>query len=278
MALSGTINGSVTNKDSVFDFYATWSGVQDIANNFTKITVNTYFSTTNTGNTFDTSGTRNQSITIDGSTSSQTTRINCNPWPSNPYLIQTYTKDVYHNSDGTKTLTISARANGHANQWGPSNGLDSSGDCTLSKSITLDTIPRASSVSVGSSSRKPGESQTITISKASSSFTDTVTWSCGSKSGTIATKSSSTSHSWTVPMELIKQSPNGNQTCTIKTTTYNGNTVVGSKSTTFTVRYYGASTISATSGNTIGSAISVTISRANSGFTHSLWWSFGADT
>ena len=114
MALSGTINGSVTNKDSVFDFYATWSGVQDIANNLTKITVNTYFSTTNTGNTFDTAGTRDQSITIDGSTSSQKTRINCNPWPSNPYLIQTYTKDVYHNSDGTKTLTISARANGHA--------------------------------------------------------------------------------------------------------------------------------------------------------------------
>lgn len=278
MALSGTIPGSVTNKSDRFEFYATWSGVQDIANNLTKITVNTYFSTTNTRNTFDTSGTRDQSITIDGSTSSQKTRINCNPWPSNPYLIQTYTKDVYHNSDGTKTLTISARANGHANQWGPSNGLDSSGDCTLSKSITLDTIPRASSVSVGSSSRKPGESQTITISKASSSFTDTVTWSCGSKSGTIATKSSSTSHSWTVPMELIKQSPNRNQTCTITTTTYNGNTVVGSKSTTFTVGYYGASTISKTSGNTIGSKISATISRANSNFTHYMWWSFGSKT
>lgn len=278
MALSGTIPGSVTNKSDRFEFYATWSGVQDIANNLTKITVNTYFSTTNTGNTFDTSGTRDQSITIDGSTSSQKTRINCNPWPSNPYLIQTYTKDVYHNSDGTKTLTISARANGHANQWGPSNGLDSSGDCTLSKSITLDTIPRASSVSIGSSSRKPGESQTITISKASSSFTDTVTWSCGSKSGTIATKSSSTSHSWTVPMELIKQSPNRNQTCTITTTTYNGNTVVGSKSASFTVGYYSASTISNTSGNTIGSAVSITISRANSNFVHSLWWSFGSDT
>lgn len=278
MALSGTIPGSVTNKSDRFEFYATWSGVQDIANNLTKITVNTYFSTTNTRNTFDTSGTRDQSITIDGSTSSQKTRINCNPWPSNPYLIQTYTKDVYHNSDGTKTLTISARANGHANQWGPSNGLDSSGDCTLSKSITLDTIPRASSVSVGSSSRKPGESQTITIFKASSSFTDTITWSCGSKSGTIATKSSSTSHSWTVPIELIKQSPNRNQTCTITTTTYNGNTVVGSKSTSFTVGYYGASTISKTSGNTIGSKISVTISRANSNFTHYMWWSFGSKT
>lgn len=148
----------------------------------------------------------------------------------------------------------------------------------MSKSITLDTIPRASSVSVGSSSRKPGESQTITISKASSSFTDTVTWSCGSKSGTIATKSSSTSHSWTVPMELIKQSPNGNQTCTITTTTYNGNTVVGSKSTSFTVGYYGASTISKTSGNTIGSAVTATISRANSNFTHYMWWSFGSKT
>lgn len=278
MALSGTINGSVTNKDSVFDFYATWSGVQDIANNLTKITVNTYFSTTNTGNTFDTAGTRDQSITIDGSTSSQKTRINCNPWPSNPYLIQTYTKDVYHNSDGTKSLTISARANGHASEWGPSSSLNSSGDCTLSANITLDTIPRASSVSVGSSSRKPGESQTITISKASSSFTDTVTWSCGSQSGTIATKSTATSHTWTVPLALITQSPNANQTCTITTTTYNGSTVVGSKSTTFTVGYYSPSTISATSGSTIGSAVSITISRANSNFTHSLWWSFGSDT
>lgn len=79
-------------------------------------------------------------------------------------------------------------------------------------------------------------------------------------------------------MDLIKQSPNGNQTCTIKTTTYNGNTVVGSKSTTFTVGYYGASTISATSGNTIGSAVSATITRNNSNFTHSMWWSFGSKT
>ena len=79
-------------------------------------------------------------------------------------------------------------------------------------------------------------------------------------------------------MDLITQNPNGNQTCTITTTTYNGNTVVGSKSTAFTVGYYSPSTISATSGTTIGSAVSITISRANSGFTHSLWWSFGADT
>ena len=71
-----------------------------------------------------------------------------------------------------------------------------------------------------------------------------------------------------MPIDLIVQSPNANQTCTITTTTYNGNTVVGSKSTTFTVGYYSPSTISATSGTTIGSAVSITISRANSNFVH----------
>lgn len=192
------------------------------------------------------------------------------------HVYYTWTGDIAHNSDGSLSLKVGGKVWQNTPTYFVSNGITISE--SSSNKLELTDIPRASSVSVSSSSKKPGESQTITISRASSSFTDTVTWSCGSKSGTIATKSSSTSHSWTVPMDLIKQSPNGNQTCTITTTTYNGNTVVGSKSTTFTVGYYSPSTISATSGTTIGSAVSITISRANSGFTHSLWWSFGADT
>lgn len=148
MALSGTIQGSVTyqpNTSNPFSFYFTWSAVQNIANNYSDVTVNTYWKTTTTSRTFDTVGDRNASITINGTTTSITKRFDCNPWPSGGiFLIQTATTRVPHNSDGSKSITISVRANGHASTYGTSSSTASSADCTASAAITLDTIPRAS--------------------------------------------------------------------------------------------------------------------------------------
>lgn len=149
MALSGTIYGSVTHQPSSsnpFSFYFTWSASQNVANNYSDVTVKTYWATKDTGWTFDTVGSRNASITINGETSSISKVFNCAPWTSNPFLIQTATTRVYHNSDGTKSISISVRANGHASSWGPSASTASSDDCTASTTITLNTIPRAASI------------------------------------------------------------------------------------------------------------------------------------
>ena len=154
MALSGRIDGSVTYQpyaSKPFSFYCTWSATQSVSGNYSDVTVSTYWATTSIGATFNTVGSRNASITIDGDTQSITKVFNCNPWPSNPFLIQTATKRVYHNADGTKSVAISVRANGHAASYGPSSTDASSGDCTASGTITLNTIPRASAITSASS-------------------------------------------------------------------------------------------------------------------------------
>lgn len=146
MALSGTINGSVTNKSQYFSFYISWSATQNVEGNYSDVTVKTYWKTNNTYQTFDTVGSRNASITINGTTKS-ISKVFSVYWSSNPYLIQSETVRVYHNDDGTKSITISARANGHAKEFGTSSSTASSADCTASGTITLNTIPRKATVS-----------------------------------------------------------------------------------------------------------------------------------
>ena len=75
---------------------------------------------------------------------------------------------------------------------------------------------------------------TISISKAVSSFTHTLEYKFGNKSGTIATKTSSSSVSWTPPIDLALQIPSSQYgTGTLKCITYNGGTIIGEKTINF---------------------------------------------
>ena len=131
---------------------------------------------------------------------------------------------IAHNPDGSKSFTIS----------GFSGWIYASGNTyASSQTFTLPTIPRASSVSC--STANIGSNATITINRASSSFTHTLTYAFGSLNGTIATKTSSTNISWTIPTTFYGQIPNSKSgTGTITCDTYNGSTLIGSKSTSFT--------------------------------------------
>ena len=131
---------------------------------------------------------------------------------------------IAHTPDGSKSFTIS----------GFSGWIYASGNTYASaQTFTLPTIPRASSVSC--STANIGSNATITINRASTSFTHTLTYSFGSLSGTIATKTSSTNISWTIPTTFYAQIPNSKSgTGTITCDTYNGSTLIGSKSTSFT--------------------------------------------
>lgn len=82
-----------------------------------------------------------------------------------------------------------------------------------------------------------GTAATISITRASSSFTHTITYKFGSASGTICTKTTATSVSWTPPQVLANQIPNATSgTCTLTCTTYNGITTIGSKTATVTLK------------------------------------------
>ena len=131
---------------------------------------------------------------------------------------------IAHTPDGSKSFTIS----------GFSGWIYASGTTyASSQTFTLPTIPRASSVSC--STANIGSNATITINRASTSFTHTLTYSFGSLSGTIATKTSSTNVSWTIPTTFYGQIPNSKSgTGTITCDTYSGSTLIGSKSTSFT--------------------------------------------
>ena len=108
------------------------------------------------------------------------------------------------------------------------------GTITASANITLDSIPRASSVSAANMTM--GSAGTISINRASSAFTHTLTYSFGNTNGTIATKTTATSVSWMPALSLASQIPNAiSGTCTITCTTYNGNTNIGSKTCTLTL-------------------------------------------
>ena len=103
-------------------------------------------------------------------------------------------------------------------------------------SVALPTIARASSFSV--SGNTMGSPITIKISKASSSFTHTLTWKFGDKTGTIdKQKTSKSSIEWEPPISLASQIPDATSgSGTISCTTYNGETKIGQKSISFTLK------------------------------------------
>lgn len=144
------------------------------------------------------------------------------------YKLGSKTITVDHNSDGSKTVTLSA-------SWDC--GFDSAytpRTLSVSGSVTLPTIPRAATLSYGSMTM--GTAATIKITPPVSGATSTITYKFGSASGTIVTKTSAASVSWTPPTSLAAQIPNSaSGTGTLTVETYSGSTKLGSRSYTVTI-------------------------------------------
>lgn len=144
------------------------------------------------------------------------------------YKLGSKTITVDHNSDGSKTVTLSA-------SWDC--GFDSAytpRTLSVSGSVTLPTIPRAATLSYGSMTM--GTAATIKITPPVSGATSTITYKFGSASGTIVTKTSAASVSWTPPISLAAQIPNSaSGTGTMTVETYSGSTKLGSRAYTVTI-------------------------------------------
>lgn len=141
-----------------------------------------------------------------------------------PTTLGTLSFTVPHNSDGTKTCTISAS---YAIDITYSGTYVSS--ISGSRTITLDTIARKSSFNLSSSSVNVGSTLGITISRASSSFTHDVTVSLSGR--TVSKTGQTTSASIDIPAswaELIT-SPEP-ATATVTVVTKSGSTSIGSNS------------------------------------------------
>ena len=130
-----------------------------------------------------------------------------------------------HNTDGTKSFIAGAEAAIYTYAISSTR---------YGYSVDLPQIPRASSISVsGSTMNSP---LTISISKASPSFTHTITWEFEGASGTLAKKTSESLVSWTPPLDLAYQIPDDTSgRGTICCTTWSGNSNVGTTSINFTL-------------------------------------------
>lgn len=221
MASSGSFSGSI--RDGHYKLRVDWSQSKNVSANTSTVTCKLYLVNDWSLNI---SGRSDNTCTIDGSAQTFSSPAISS---TGTHLLGTVSRAVNHASDGSKSLAISAVFQIRATLSGTYYGT-----ITASANITLDSIPRASSVSAGNMTM--GTAGKINISRASSSFTHTLTYSFGNTSGTIATKTTATSVSWTASLSLANQIPNATSgTCTITCTTYNGNTNIGSKTCTLSL-------------------------------------------
>ena len=225
-----TLTKSVSPQGGGYNYTYTVDVIENstsIANNTSNVTINFYIKGPWAPSYYD--WTTYYGIIVDGSVKDSGS--------SRPYVstsnvkLLSWTGDVAHNSDGSKSISVSVYLTNGSASYLPTQYPSSSP--LYMGSVSLTTIPRASSVSC--STADIGSNATISISRASSSFTHTLSYTFGSLSGTIATKTSSTSVSWTIPTTFYAQIPNDKRgTGTITCDTYNGSTLIGSKPTSFT--------------------------------------------
>ncbi len=195
---------------------------QSIANNTSNVTVSVRVYRTNTG--YTTYGTGTVYCTINGT--QYTEAITSSDKITNSGIVLfSKTLNISHSADGSKTLATSARIT-----------HDQFSSSSQSYSQTLTTIPRATTPTLSASSVNMGASITINMPRASSSFDHTLTYKFGSATGTIGSDLG-TSKAWTVPLSLASQIPSGTSgTCTITCKTYNGSTLIGTKTVSFTAK------------------------------------------
>ena len=157
MASGNFISSTGTN----LNLYVTWSSTTNVSANTSTVTANVYMrSYTISGKALT-----NSYITINGNKKSFA-NISLSKTSSSltDTLLTTHTVTVAHNTDGKKSIAIEARLDFNGTVSGKY--LD---DVVASKTVDLDTIPRASSFTIPSSVNT-GSDLTVSISPANSSF------------------------------------------------------------------------------------------------------------
>lgn len=242
MAKSGTLNSS--NYEGRYIQFS-WTATQSVTDNTSTISWTLKGAGTGESGYYHA---RNIKVTIDGST------VYYQGEGSSSNYIKLYngtevasgTKTLTHKSDGSRTFAVTIEAGIYV--WAV--------NCTGEKTFTLDTIPRASTFKVSSTSADMNTAVTFTITRASTAFTHKLTYSFEGKTGTIGSDIA-TSKSWTIPLSLAAAIPSKTSgTATITLTTYNGSTAIGTKTLTMTLKV---------PSSVVPTISSVTITEATSG-------------
>ena len=217
---SGSISGSTNNRYIVAQI--NWQANANVSGNYSDVSAQLFYRRTNSG--YTTSGTIGGVIDIDGTDYGYGGHVSIGTgWVQ----VASASKRVYHNNDGTKGIWIGATG-------GISGTSMSSTSC--GSGVNLDTIPRASGMSLSTSTIAAGGSFTVNISPHSSGFShkieitgvgDTISYSVGA--GT-------RSQTVTIPKARVTSfSTKSSTSATVKLTTLNGSSAIGSTSNTITV-------------------------------------------
>lgn len=186
---------------------------------------------------------------------------------------------VAHNADGTGSTTVQVRVRSGSDQnnynfvWSNATGSAST--------LSLSTIPRASSISSVTPSVVVNGSNkvTVNISRKSDSFTHDVTIKANDSYKTTIT-GVGTSTSYAIPITWINAiGSNASATVTVTVQTKSGSANIGSAvSTTFTIVKPSASTVTCTSSIECNGSNSLTvgITRAHTDITHTVRFAFGS--
>lgn len=220
-----SFEGSIGTPSGKFNLMVEYSISQSIEGNYSDVSATGYVKR-NDSNYWPYNGYGGDgSLTIDGNTS--TARVAYDLRTDGYKQIMSHSKRVEHNSDGTRSITISFSFDGRLSSGYPYG--------SISQYITLPTIPRASEI--GCSSPYIGDTATITISKKASGFTSTVWYVFGNVTNTIANKTYDSVISFNtnaVKEQLYAQIPNSKQgQGTMYCDTYSGNTLIGTESCSF---------------------------------------------
>lgn len=228
MALSGNFSGSTGNQYIRPDIY--WSAAQSQDGNYSDVTATLYYSRTNSG--YTTSGTWSGGITIDGqrTAASRHVEISLNSYT----MAVSATVRVYHNADGSRDVTISAD--------GRISGTTLS-STSISATVTLDTIPRASVPTLNKSSIAMGEEIIIYTNSKKTGFVHTVRYTFAGD-GYAEDFDGKTAYNWfalTPRKDLASRIPNAaSGTCTIYLKTWSDGSLTeqigDEQSVSFTLR------------------------------------------
>lgn len=226
MALSGSMYKSFARHRLVLE----WSATQNIPENKSTVTTRVYLQSMDAYGAMYAPAINNGSVTVNGQT--HTFRASSDLQAYQKKLLSTNTTIVPHLADGTKTFNISATFYINVTFAGTFYGNQ-----TTSGTGQLNTIPRASTISLSSSTTNFGSPITININKASNDFTHTLVFKWSSRADTpIATRTTSSAVSYTPNIELASWIPNETSGWgTVVCDTYNGNTKIGTSSAKLTI-------------------------------------------
>lgn len=272
MALNGSF-GTNFGTSSMYRLQIEWKATQNISNNTSTVEAKVYLISRGSSYTINSSQSKSGTLTIDGNSASYSIVPSLSG--NQKKLLDTHTRTVTHSNDGSKSITIASTYNIAVTLGG--NYVSS---VTTSQTVSLDTIPRASTMT-NTTNWTGGDNKTISISRASSSFSHSVAVAVGNGTNWTTIKtiefstsetSKSTSFSTSEHNTMFSLFRNNGYTQTrMILTTKSGSTTIGTSTKTGTFHVTDASKPTITTGTVnIGSPVAITIARTKESFTHTV--------